>query len=269
MNNLICPRCGAENSLEMRFCTNCGQAFAAPVAHPPNARQMPPNFLPPVAASQIPTVSLPATAPAKKGKGLMFGLLGCGGLTIVALLGLVAGGTFIGLKGAGQSNSKANNFNADSSVSNPGIYGSNVASNQKFDSGALDEMRSLKQVGAFRQTNVETIPAGDAYPSASEAVQVTYRNGKQSVISTVAQFASNEAALADFDARMKSVKGASGKIYNNMTKDGTKGAAYKYKDYYYVEACGETVCWRNYSSELNAVKNFAVNFPGGSAKTTK
>lgn len=269
MNNLICPRCGVENSSEMIFCTNCGQSLAALASHQPNVRQMPPNFSPPAAPSQIPTVSLPATAPAKSSRGLMFGLLGCGGLTVVGLLGLVVGGAFIGLREVRQSNSNANKLTVNSSISNPGTYDSNVASNEKFDSGALDEMRSLKQVGAFRQTDVKTIPAGDSYPSASEAVQVTYQNGKQSVVSTAAQFASNEAALADFDARMKNVKEAGGKIYNNMTKEGTKGAAYKYKDYYFIEACGEAVCWRNYSSELNAVKNFAVNFPGGSAKTPK
>jgi len=269
MNNLICPRCGVENSPGMMFCTNCGQSLAVPVSQPPNARPTPPNFSPTFAPSQVPTVALPAAVPTKSRKGLILGLLGCGGLIVVSLIGLVIGGAYIGLREAGKSNSNTSISNADSSISNSRIYNSNVGQIEKFDSGALDEMRSLKQVGTFRQTEVETVPAGDAYPSAGEAVQVNYQSGKQSVISTVAQFASNEAAIADFDARMKTVKAAGGKIYNNMNKDGTKGAAYKYKNFYFIEACGEAVCWRNYSSELNAVKNFAVNFPGGSAQPKK
>lgn len=274
MNISICPRCGVKNSPEMAFCTNCGQSLAAPAALQPDARQMPPNYSPPAAPSQAPTVAMPATAPAKSSKGLIFGLLGCGGLLVLSLVGLIIGGVFIGLKDVGQSNSKANNSKANdsntgSSISNSRIYNSNGISIEQLESAALDEMRGLKQVGAFRQTDVKTVPAGDAYPSASEAVQVTYQNGKQSVISTAAQFASNEAAIADFDARMKNVKDSGGKIYNNMSQEGNKGSAYKYKDYYFIEACGEAVCWRNYSSELNAVKNFAVNFPGGSAKTAK
>ena len=203
MNNSICPRCAVENSLEMIFCTNCGQSLAAFASHQPNARQLPPNFLPPVAPSQVPTVSLPATAPAKSSRGLMFGLLGCGGLIVLSVIGLTIGGVFVGLREVGQTNPNVSNLNANSS--NSRIYDSNAASNEKFDSGALDEMRSLKRVGAFRQTNIKTIPAGDSYPSASETVQVTYQNGKQSVVSTVAQFSSNETAQADFDARMKNV----------------------------------------------------------------
>ncbi len=269
MNNLTCPRCGVGNSSEMMFCTNCGQSLAAPAFQPPDARQMPPNFAPPAASSQVPTVALPAVAPAKSSRALMFGLAGCGGLIVLSLIGLVGGGVFLSLNKVGQSNANANAANANSSIANSRIYNANGIAVEQLNSGALDEMRSLRQVGDFRQTDVKTVPAGDIYPSATEAVQVTYQKGKQSVISTAAQFPSNEAALADFDARMKSVKEAGGKIYNNMNKDGTKGAAYQYKNYYFIEACGETICWRNYSSELNAVRTFAVNFPGGSAKTAK
>lgn len=272
MNSLICPRCGVGNSLEMTFCTNCGQSLAALGFQQPDARQMPPNFAPPAAFSQVPTVALPATAPARSSRALLFGLLGCGGLIVLSAIGLVVGGAFISLNKVGQTNVNANNLynsNASSSVANSRIYNSNGIAVEQVNSGALDEMRSLKQVGDFRQTDVKTVPAGDTYPSATEAMQVTYQKGKQSVISTAAQFPSNEAALADFDARMKSVKEAGGKIYNNMNKDGTKGSAYQYKNYYFIEACGETICWRNYSSELSAVRTFAVNFPNGSAKATK
>lgn len=262
MNNLICPRCGVQNPSEMSFCSNCGQSLAALPSYQPNVRLIPPQYSPP---SRTPTVSLSPTATAKSGKGLIFALLGCGGLLVISLTGLVVGGVFLNR----QSNSNAIVSNANSVISNSRISNSNVVTNNGGDSAALDEMRSLKQVGAFKQTDVKTVPAADFYPSASEVAQVTYSNGRQTVVSTAAQFPSYDSAFADFDARMKNVKDGDGKIYNNLSKDGAKGSAYKYKEYYFVEACGEGVCWRNYSSELNAVKSFAVNFPGGSGKSSK
>lgn len=270
MSKIICPRCHVENASGMAFCTNCGQAFAAPAQ----------NF-PPVNPSQMPTASLPAVspAPAKSSRSLLYGLLGCGGLLAIFVVGAFIVGIFIKLGQTGENNTNSSNVTAantnsnyannNSSPSNSTINNSNDNSIEQVNSSALDEVRSLKQVGAFRQTEVKDVPAGDYYPSAGEAVQVTYQNGKQTVAAIVAQFASSESALADFDARIKGVKENGGKLYNNMNKSGTRGAAYKFKEYYYIEVCGEAICWRNYSSELNAVRTFAVNFPNGSNRTKK
>lgn len=264
MSNIICPRCNAENASGMAFCTNCGQAFAAPKFSPLNP-------------SLTPTVSLPASsAPAKSSRSLLYGLLGCGGLLVIFVIGAFIVGIFIKLGQTGQSNISSSNVNAgsnyasnNSSSSTYPVNKSNSDSIDQVNSSALDEVRSLKQVGAFRQTEVKDVPAGDYYPSAGEAVQVTYQNGRQTVAAIVAQFSSEEAALADFDARIKGVKENGGKIYNNMNKSGTRGAAYKFKEYYYIEVCGEAICWRNYSSELTAVKTFAINFPNGSNRSKK
>lgn len=270
MEKVICPRCGAENSLGMAFCTNCGQAFAPPVSDQSNAA-MPAQ----ISHSQAPTAIIPAAEPKKNNRNVIFGLAGCGTLLIVFFIGAIFIGAFIKLRDIGQSNANsiAANTNAGSNyannkppVPNSNIDNSNAASVEQINSSALDEVRSLKQVGAFRQTDVKEIPAGESYPSAAEAVQVTYQNGKQSVVSIVAQFPSSEAAISDFESRIADVKNGGGKIYNNLNKSGTQGSAYKYKEYYYIEVCGEAVCWRNYSDELNAVRTFATNFNSGSNK---
>lgn len=266
MSKIICPRCHAENAPGMAFCTNCGQAFAAPA-----------QYVPQGVPSSASAASLPVnSAPAKNSKNLLYGLLGCGGLLVVFVIGALVISIFVKLGQSGQSNTGSGNFNANSvyannssSSSNSSVNSANNNSVEQINSGALDEVRSLKQVGAFRQTEVKDVPAGDYYPSASEAVQVTYQNGKQTVFAIVAQFPAQEAALADFDARYKSVKENGGKIYNDANQNGTRGAAYKFKDYYYIEVCSEAICWRNYSSELNAVKTFAINFPNGSGRTKK
>lgn len=68
------------------------------------------------------------------------------------------------------SGANSNSSSLNSKTKNP-----NNTLIEQVNSSALDEIRSLKQVGAFRQTEVKDVPAGDFYPFAGEAVQVAYQ----------------------------------------------------------------------------------------------
>jgi TonB family protein len=124
----------------------------------------------------------------------------------------------------------------------------------------LSEMQRLKKVGPFKQTEVKEVSPKDFFPSATEVVQATYTNGSQYVVSTMGKFPSPSAASSDFDTQIKNVKANGGDIYSNESKNGTQASAYKFNNFYFIEACGEGVCSRNNSSDLNALRTFATNF---------
>lgn len=272
MSSKTCPNCGVQNPPNMSFCSNCGNSLATvPQNNAPNvnASDLPPTMIsyqpnlqanptaPPVTPSTQPPV------PPKKGnKGLILGLVGCGGLLVLSVIGLVVAFGVLGYLGVDSNKKKEADINIsppNSNVSNTnGI--SNRNDSPKTDSTMLNEFQKLKQVGEFKQTYLKSVPAKDFFPSATEAAQASYYNGKKYVISTLGKFPSNSAAFDDFDTQIKNIKADGGQIYSNESKNNTKAAFYKYKNYYFIEACGDAVCSRNNSDDRNALSKFAVSF---------
>jgi TonB family protein len=133
----------------------------------------------------------------------------------------------------------------------------------------LSELQKLKKVGPFKQTEVKVVSAQDYFPSATEVVQATYTNGSQYVVSTMGKFPTSAAAGKDFETQIKNVKDNGGSIYSNESKNGTQASAYKYNDFYFIEACGQGVCSRNNSNDLNALRTFATNFSSAVNNSSK
>lgn len=280
---MICTNCGVQNPPNMSFCSNCGHSLADeqeaarragnPGSFPnSNAAELPPTvfqFQQPNAQPQTPfqppvmpgSASTPPAPPANKSRtGLWLGLLGCGGLLVIGIIATVVGVVYLNNSG---SNVKKTDFNintANSKTSNVANVNKSANKTLSADGSMMSEMQKLKQVGEFHQTDLKAVNASDYFPSATEVVQATYTDGKKYVVSTLGKFPSNDVAFEDYDTQIKNVKGGSGTIYSNESKNGTKAAAYKYKNYYFIEACGDAVCSRNNSDDINALRSFATSF---------
>lgn len=117
--NSTCPKCGVQNPPNMSFCTNCGNSLAAEPQNggnfpntgssdlPPTMLSYQPNLQPNPIAPPI-TPSTQPNAPKKGGKGLMFGIIGCGALLILGIIGLAIGIVAFGLIDTGTEEIKAN-----------------------------------------------------------------------------------------------------------------------------------------------------------------
>ena len=292
MNSKICPRCGFQNPPNMSFCSNCGQSLAIAPESGGNVSQGNPSEPPPTVLSYQPNIPAspapqnfqqpsphmqqppsPAASPPKKGnKGLLFGLLGCGGLLLASLIGLAVGIPLLQragvlpqpLFGGTRRIYDSNLYNTNTTNTN-----STGVTNNRSGSTLLTELQGLKQVGEFRQTEVKTVPAKDFFPSATEAVQATYTNGSKYVATTSGKFSSNDAAFSDFNTQIKNVKDGGGTIYSNESKNGTQAAAYKYKNFYFIEACGQSVCTRNNSNDVNALRSFTTSYSAALSGSSK
>jgi hypothetical protein len=165
--------------------------------------------------------------------------------------------------------SNTNVSNTNVSNANTAVVNSNSGRPQTGGSSLLSEMQALKQVGSFKQTEVKVIDPKDYFPQAIEAVQATYSNDSQIVVSTTGKFSSNEAAKSNYDNQITNIKNGGGTIYSNQSKNQTEAGVYKYKDYYFIEACGQGVCSRNNSSDLEALRSFATSFSAAISNSSK
>ena len=222
------------------------------------------NVPPSVAPSEQPFV--PATK--KNGKGLLFGLLGCGGLLAISLIALAVGIPLLQraeilpqpLFGGSSTPSQTD---LDKYRSNPTNINSNsavVPNNDGAGSKLLSEMQALKQVGSFNQTSVKVVNAKDFFPEADAAVQSGYSDGSQFVVSTTGKFPSNETALENFDIHLKFITKDGATIYSNESKNGVNSAVYKYKDSYFIEVCTQGTCSRNNSRDAKALQSFVKSY---------
>ncbi|MGI8467907.1 MAG: zinc ribbon domain-containing protein [Pyrinomonadaceae bacterium] len=285
MESLICPKCGVENPPDMAFCSNCGQSLAAviqqsggnaPDFNPVQPSQetifSQPKFNQPNFATQ--TFNTPTPAIKKSGKGLLFGLLGCGTLLVISVIALVVGipllkraGIFGGSPSASPENSNLTNYNLNSNKYNSkqAENNSNAVSNSgSSDSELLSDLQAKKQVGSFKQTSAKTVVAKDFFPLATEAAQALYTDGTRYVAYTSGKFPSNEIAKNNFDNHISNIKNLGGTIYSNEAKDNLESAVYKYKDVYFTEACGGNTCIRTNASELKTVTDFLNSFDNAS-----
>ena len=287
MNNKFCEQCGTSNPAESSMCLSCGRQFSntapqntfnnpadAPDQPPVNnfAPSLPPqspnNFAPP--NSNLPGNSTFAPPVKKSNKGLLFGLLGCGGLLLVSIIGLVVAVPLLQVAEIlpkplfGSTTPSRNNTNLDKTpvTTTANTSNSTVVSNtgNTTNSKLLIAMQALKQVGNFKQTAIKQVAPKDFYPLATEVLQLTYTDGSKYVASTNGVFTSNENAANSFDAALKSVTNGGGTIYSNEAKDGTQVGVYKFKDFYFIEVCSKTTCSRNNSDDLTALKSFAAGF---------
>lgn len=273
MNPNICPKCGFSNPTAMAFCSNCGQQMSSQQQPQQSNPEPAPTMLsykpeiPTPAPSIAPSVSTygnTPSAPAKKGgKGLLFGLLGCGGLLVISFIGLIIAVPILQslevLPKPFFGGKKSSDTDINTAPSN-----SKSPDDAKTTNGAktklYKEAESMKEIGDFKQTNLKTVSADDYYPGATEVVQATYYKGSKFVISTNGTFSSIDEATRSYNDQIKNVKAAGGEILSNQSKNGTDAASYKHKGYYFIEACSKGTCSRNNSSDPAVLKQFVTSF---------
>lgn len=277
MNPTICPKCGFSNQAAMKFCANCGQSlFVAPPQQQQNNPEPLPTMLsykpeiPTPAPSIAPSVSTfgnaPSAAPAKKSsKGLLFGLLGCGGLLVISFIGLIIAIPVLQSVKVlpqplfGSKSSDSDDVNTNVSLTNSqSLEDSKPIASTK--SKLLSEGEALKEIGDFKQTSLKTVSADDYFPGAVEVVQATYYSGPKFVISTNGRFSTAQEARNSFNTQISNVKAAGGQILSQQSKNDTDAASYKHKGYYFLEACTKGTCSRNNSSDPEALKRFVTSF---------
>lgn len=273
MNSTICQKCGFSNAPGMPFCSNCGQSLnaqqpsnAAPpptmLSYTPNIPTPPPSIAPSVANFGSPASSAPAAK--KSNKGILFGLLGCGGLLVVSLIGIIIAVPLLQradiLPQFGSSTPRKEKVDINDSPTNSKLPDKPTITKSDTSSPLYKEAESMKEIGDFKQTDLKTVSADDYYPGAEEVVQATYYKGSKFVISTNGRFSTVQAASNSFNTQIKNVKDAGGQILSNESKDETDAASYKHKGYYFIEVCSKGTCSRNNSSDPTTLKEFVTSF---------
>ncbi len=299
MSNRICPKCGTSNPAEMSFCSNCGQTLNVPVENAPRRSEEPPptvfmNQPTPTSPHQpvltTPQISSnPPQPPKKSSKALMFGVIGCLGLLIVSVVGLVIAGFALGY-GSDIFSKKEEPYrdfptptpkSNSNSVSNSKPVISDTRNTKKSDStntsptntSQTDDdsdssaflvtiLEERKQVGSFNQTSAKTLVAKEYFPEADGAAQAEYSKGSKQVLLLVGKFSSPEVAKQNFNDQIKGVKSGGGKVtYENTADDGTISAIYTHKNFYFAEYCNtNSFCNRILSSDQATLKSFLEDY---------
>lgn len=298
MSNRICPKCGTSNPAEMSFCSNCGQTLNVPVENVSGRSEEPPPTVfmnqPSPTSPRQPVVTTPQISsnppqpPKKSSKALMFGVIGCLGLLVVSVVGLVIAGLALGYGSnifskkeepykdsrtptpKSNSNSVSNSKPVISDTRNTKKTDStNTSRTDSTDTSKTDDdsdssaflvtvLEARKQVGSFNQTSAKTLVTKDYFPLASGAAQAEYSNGSKYVYLTVGKFSSLSVAKENFNDQIKGIKGGGGKVtYENTADDGTISAIYNNKGYYFAEYCNTNgFCNRLHSDNQAALQSF-------------
>lgn len=218
-----CSNCGNENNDGMKFCTNCGKSLVQEQPMPTLVGNTG-GFTP---------QNVTSGTPAKKGgagKNLaIFGGLGCLGLILVGILGIVGV-----VYWAGGSNKKVTNTDISINVPNNNSYGDNTSTNNnriakpQVNSNAdttadpsstpfiTDEqfLNFLPSgLGGFEQSGgTQNGSLTDDFPGADRIVKSDYIKGSKKVKVILAQFSSPATAKSSFGYFLDGFKGAGAKV---------------------------------------------------------
>jgi hypothetical protein len=270
MSSQICPKCGTNNPAEMRFCSNCGQTLSAPIGReepPPTIfiNQPPVSPKQPEFAAPAPQIPVnPPQQPKKSSKAWIFGIAGCLGLGVIALV-----------IGYGSSVTVENNKNTVISKSSPKSNSNSVFNSKPLasdspettqnDSDDADSYNYLvtllearKKVGNFNQNSAKGLVTKDYFPQGEAAAQAEYSDGSKFVYLTVGSFASMAAAKRNFDDQIAGIKSGGGKVtFQDTAADGTISAVYNNNGFYFAEFCNtNNFCNRIHSDNQAALSRF-------------
>lgn len=253
MEATICKNCRHINQPEMAFCTNCGQPISI-------IKELQIKTLPKLDA---------AAAAGELGGGKrrwslwIGGLLGCLGLSALAVAAIIAAGSFAGRI----KNTKSPDPSPNPESTAPAPDQSNPAlapadDRKSAETHLLEILGDRREAGQFRQVSATVVPAKEYFPRALGAVQASYHNGSRYVSVSIGKYSDFEPAKKDFEEQFSTISQKGGKTQVlTPPADGTIHGVYQYKNNSYAEYCTKSAfCYRMASADAGALKTFIENF---------
>ncbi len=266
MNQVKCGSCNSINSSDMTFCTSCGKQIGfAPQSSIPTVQNV-------VVEPQKFQIQQPVAKKSSSSKYWVGGLLGCFGLMILAVVGIVLAVSFSISKSPNNTANSAQNANKPDLSANKKTSETKSSGNSKTESVAnqsddyendvIRVFQDRKEAGNFKQLTANVVKVDEFFPYAKAAAQGSYHNGSKYVSVAIGKFENFEDAKKNFDEQFSRVKKKGGMTRILETSvDGTINGVYQTKGNFTTEYCTKSAfCYRLVSKDALALKYFIEHF---------